>query len=73
MSEWQPIDTADKDTDVIVYSEFDGVCTAYYDGEVDQWFRSGKSPHDFDFVTSDAVYPTHWQPLPAPPSSGATT
>jgi hypothetical protein len=66
-SPWRSIETALKDEEIIVYSGFDGVCTAYYDGETGSWFRSGKHPCDFDFVQSDEVYPTHWMPLPEPP------
>jgi hypothetical protein len=63
---WRPIATADKDHNVLV--AHDGqVSEAYYDGENDAWYKAGKSPHDFDFVSSDLIFPTHWMPLPALP------
>lgn len=67
--EWQPIETFDpgpNNPNVLVVDQ--GVVSeAYYNGESDQWFKAGKSEHDFDFVNSDRLYPTHWMPLPAPP------
>jgi hypothetical protein len=44
------------------------VCEAAYDHDTDAWYRAGKNPHDFDFVSGDLLYPSHWMPLPAPPS-----
>jgi Lar family restriction alleviation protein len=70
-SDWQPIETAPKDRNLIV-AEGSHVAEAYYDGESDMWFRAGKHPNDHDFVRSDRLFPTHWQLLPAPPVEPTT-
>lgn len=71
MSEWMPIETAPRDwTDVILYvpdeddcSGSRGVVKGWYsmrDGGFDCWMSYESN--------SGEVYPTHWQPLPFPPS-----
>lgn len=73
--EWQPI--ADfvpgHDNPNVLVVDQGSVSEAYYDGENDSWFKAGKNPHDFDFVSSDALYPSHWMPLPEPPASSVSS
>ncbi len=66
MCEWQPIETAPKNTDVLVYVldgyEKMGVAMfhtyAYKDGGWWQW------EHEYQVRE---IVPTHWMPLPDPP------
>jgi hypothetical protein len=69
-SAWQPIDRFNPEADNpnVLVSDQGSVSEAYYDGEADAWFKAGKSEHDFDFVSSDRLYPSHWMPLPDPPA-----
>ena len=63
MTDWQPIDTAPDDTEVLVYGawieggSFKGVTMAVlsYDGNI--WFCEGDHMEEI----------THWMPLPEPP------
>jgi hypothetical protein len=57
---WQPIETAPQDgTDILVW---DGeVCATCY------WSEHGWSLTVTYGDEDDVVFPTHWQPLPAPP------
>lgn len=72
MSEWQDIETAPKDGRWIVvfcpnYSE-DQVRPASFQRDVgldqDIWDFSGET---YEYVNSEDA-PTHWQPLPPPPT-----
>jgi hypothetical protein len=62
MTDWQPIETAPRDEEILVYSEYYGVAKAK------QW-RKGV----YEVVTHQTCCldyyedVTHWQPLPAPP------
>lgn len=68
MSEWRPIETADKDADsmmlgivrrgVLEEIHVGGYRFAYDDDEVDCWWSD---------QCDDEIVPTHWMPLPAPP------
>jgi hypothetical protein len=76
MSEWQPIETAPRDeTDILVAggtygnecvsyefhgAKFTGVAIAYWDKR-EKWFSGGEC---------DYYHPTHWMPLPSPPTIG---
>ena len=76
MSEWQPIETAPRDeTDILVAggthgnecvscefhgAKFTGVAIAYWDKR-EKWFSGGEC---------DYYHPTHWMPLPTPPTTG---
>ena len=66
---WAPIETAPMDgTEVILYYPHlldDGFVTAGY------WYRGAEhiEPHWYaDLVNGGASDPTHWMPLPPPPS-----
>lgn len=59
--DWQPIETAPKDEDfeeILVWNG-DWVCSAVL-------FEGNWIDHFYDIVT-----PTHWMPLPPPPTEGA--
>ena len=64
MADWQPIETAPRDwSDVLLYvpdlaSDWRHVCEGYYDADEAIW----RSPV---FLS---VKPTHWMPLPEPPT-----
>lgn len=67
--DWQPIDTAPKDgTRILVYSQSLYWLVAFFGGDHDrpghlsQW----RSAWDAEWL---ARTPTHWMPLPDPPSA----
>lgn len=64
MSEWQPIETAPKDGSyVLVWAESGH--------EFARWFRAGECwirAEDMQNLWGEDA-PTHWMPLPAPPST----
>lgn len=67
MSEWKTIDTFNGDDvidDYIVWSEKLGVRVAWYDEEEDEWFDSTIPDQDSPKIAR----PTHWMPMPRPPS-----
>lgn len=67
--EWQPIETAPKDgTEVILYvPDFDKVTTGWYSQKTRLW------PHCEEFTEDgepcNVGLPSHWMPLPPPPSN----
>lgn len=66
--EWQPIETAPKDGSAILIGGIGGVDRARWGWEapwIDGWWTDG---HRSDAEGPDFT-PTHWQPLPAPPST----
>lgn len=64
MGEWQPIETAPKDGTLILVFPFDVVCWQIT-GDLGYWFADRVSEIDGDYLEE---YPTHWMPLPNPPS-----
>lgn len=71
MSEWQPIETAPKDgSSVLLWSEaWDmswGVVIGSYDAGA--WVTSEGQTADDDEDEFGSIAPTHWMPLPPPPS-----
>ena len=61
---WKPIETAPKDRSVIIVSEKGAVGEAQWE-EGAGWYWAGH--HSTDHYGYQ-IWPTHWQPLPAPPS-----
>ena len=60
MDNWQPIETAPKDgTEILAWDGIEHKIARW--DEPSGWFLS-------DWMR---CYPTHWQPLPAPPESPA--
>lgn len=72
---WQPIETAPKDgTEVMLWlrSPFDRVEKARWYEPWHNW-TTGDLPHDpeiGDVYGIGCAVPTHWMPLPKPPSAG---
>ena len=68
MTEWQPIATAPKDETVLIYIPNDGwgigveIAHSSSDDPDGNWYSSLYQGGPID------VDPTHWQPLPDPPS-----
>lgn len=60
MSEWQPIETAPRETD-----EDDFLLLLFWNGEVfiDCLREDGRT-------YEMGLFPTHWMPLPGPPKGG---
>lgn len=71
--EWQPIETAPKNTLVLIW---DGriMCVAerwtYNGGKAWNWSAVGASGYECE---DDFESPTHWMPLPEPPRSSGKT
>lgn len=64
--DWQPIETAPKDGSVFIAAwKCDGSGDIIVSGDV-HWWRPRRQ---FLSVADGLIYPTHWQPLPAPPAS----
>ena len=66
MSEWQPIETAPRDSNILGWNQFDGVLVYR-----PMYYGSNNSA-GWDAVFDDenlADDPTHWMPLPEPPVS----
>lgn len=75
MTTWQPIETAPKDgSRILVYGEETMLAVVwgpYYDFKPVQGSeKMGWTIWDAD-VGGEAIHPTHWQPLPPPPNTGA--
>lgn len=79
MSEWKPIETAPKNTDVLVFAYGSQYVACLIDDATDPWYREGSGPSDFDglWTVDDNKHgpyalrggsPTHWMPLPPPPT-----
>lgn len=63
--EWQTIETAPMQTDVLVaFSTIVGEARCLATNSGPQWFWANTDPSDH---WANAIYPTHWQPLPPPP------
>lgn len=72
MSEWQPIETAPRDaSEVLTYSkaaDVEMIRNSFFDEEYKEWmyYTSTCGIENFDAIFN----PTHWMPLPPPPSDG---
>ncbi len=61
MTDWQPINTAPKDgTYVLVYGRHEGVRIGKWETLFDDW----EAPYE-----GGLLEPTHWMPLPDPPTA----
>lgn len=81
MSEWQPIETAPKDSSRVLvwmeplpdpyatYREGNMAVIASYVAFSDALKREGMTD-GWSWYGPERCYPTHWMPLPPPPSSG---
>ena len=64
--EWKPIETAPKDgTEILMWSQYDGIVVGHYSKSV---WADGWIIYD---ARSDTIelHPTHWMPLPQPPTA----
>ena len=64
-SGWQDIRTAPKETPILLWHRLweCGAKVGYFHSE-SQWWRVGDKA---DWI-GVGIFPTHWQPLPAPPA-----
>jgi hypothetical protein len=60
--DWLSITIAPFDSRVLVYSEVDGVTIGIYTPILSNWYYAD------DSEATHIINPTHWQPLPPPPS-----
>lgn len=67
MSEWRDISTAPKDEEVLLFESVNGDFATWWVG---RWYwPDHDEPYWTDtFDLKRAGNPSHWQPLPAPPS-----
>ena len=66
MNEWKPIETAPKDGTRILLATNDYVFEGYwhqYSPHCDGWWKVS----DIENL-GNTIYPTHWMPLPEPPT-----
>lgn len=65
---WQPIETAPKDgTVVLCWDEFKE-CDLMWYGIIQQWNEPKDILGWMYVATNTECYPTHWMPLPKPPT-----
>ena len=63
-SGWQPIESAPKDQEILVYTRTWGPIVALLSEEFGAWLSRMQVPVS---IGEEDEKPTHWQPLPAPP------
>jgi hypothetical protein len=63
MSEWQPIETAPRYGRILIWMDKVGMCVASagWDNETPDLIR-------WEVINDITAAPTHWVPLPMPPS-----
>ena len=61
--DWQPIETAPKDGSDLLVNECGDVVIARWSQPFSVW----AGPRD-TYGEREVMYPTHWMPLPEPPS-----
>lgn len=62
--QWQPIDTAPSDQEILVYTRSWGPIVASYSEEFGEWLSRMQVPVS---IKDEEELPTHWQPLPPAP------
>ncbi|MFL5143549.1 MAG: DUF551 domain-containing protein [Microvirga sp.] len=65
---WQSIDTAPADRDILIYVAAWGPLIARLNSEFGEWTSRMQCPVS---LAEEADRPTHWMPLPEPPTAGA--
>ncbi|MBM0206918.1 DUF551 domain-containing protein [Micromonospora sp. STR1s_5] len=66
---WQPIESAPKDTELLVYTRPWGPIIAVLSDEFGEWLSRMQVPVS---IREDNELPTHWQPLPEAPDGVET-
>ena len=59
---WQPIETAPKDQEILVWTEDDGAFVAFWWPVRKCWRWTS-----YDLHGDELLHPTHWMPIPDPP------
>lgn len=62
---WRTIDSAPKDTEILVYTKPWGAIIASYSEEFGNWLSRMQVPVS---IKEEDEIPTHWLPLPEPPA-----
>ena len=60
--EWQPIETAPKDKEILLYSDSDGYGISGWNEEHQRWYVYNHYEEQLYLFPA-----THWMPLPDPP------
>ena len=63
---WQPIESAPKDQEILVYTRPWGPIIATLSEEFGEWLSRMQVPVS---IKEENELPTHWRPLPEPPES----
>lgn len=66
-TQWQPIETALKDTPILVLSKGNTQFVAYYDNRMSRWYCEIEEELAYIGDSLICPTPTHWMPLPEPP------
>jgi len=66
MSEWRPIETHDGSSDEVIGGSATENWSCAMERHGDVWRCSNNPPTD---AWGRDIYPTHWMPLPSPPSA----
>lgn len=71
MVDWQPIETAPKDGNIMVAyaTGFGGAFGILPVVSVAFWYDIGDTPGWNDLLYNTSSTPTHWMPLPEPPNA----
>jgi len=71
--DWQTIDTAPRDKPLLGWSQYEGVFRMV-SRSAGGWWLDGTDADNAHDLSSDliTVYPTHWMPLPPPPTEPRT-
>jgi hypothetical protein len=72
MDDWQPIETAPKVGRILGYSEKDGQNVWWWVRHIMPDGSDRGSWENISYEWYDLVQPTHWMPLPLPPSDLGT-
>jgi len=69
MTDWQPIETAPKDTDVLLYLKDGGIVIGegWHTYDEPPYGQPSKELYWINLEIGQVLHPTHWMPLPNPP------
>lgn len=66
--QWMPIESAPRDERYLLLSSSAWVCEGYWDADDNAFWE--RNNHSTD-AWGAPIYPTHWMPMPASPTTGA--